>query len=123
MHALVSGMGAREISDHDAGNPLPQRVGHHRLGPATPTEVPRLGRAEGPDVAVPSILTPVALVDMEHQAAADAVLKLRCPPVPPREAPYRPALAHDAGRAARARASAGAGQTAAAPPHATPRSD
>ena len=69
---VVVVVGGVEVADQHASKPLAQDFIHHRLAPSPSQEVPLGGRAEGPHVAVVSVLPPAGLIGMHHQTASDA---------------------------------------------------
>ena len=71
--AFVVVVGGIEVADQHTGEFLAQDLIHHVLATAPPQEVPLAGSAEGPHVAVVSVLPPAGLVGVDHRAAPDAV--------------------------------------------------
>ena len=71
---VVSGI---EVADQDPAEGIAQRLVDYFLVPTPAQEVPVGGGAEGPDVAVDSVLAPAGFIGVHHWAAPDSVPDLR----------------------------------------------
>jgi len=76
MQARIVVVGGVEVGHQHPGEVVPQRGVHHRLVPSAADEIALRRRAEGPDVAVPPLLSPAGLVAVDHGARLHLGLNL-----------------------------------------------
>ncbi len=75
--AVVMVIGGVEVADQHASELIAQDLIHHGLAAAPTQEVALGGGAEGPHVAVVSVLAPAGLIGMDHRTASDAFQNAR----------------------------------------------
>ena len=73
LQSRVVVVGGVEVACQNPAKLLAQRLVHHLSAPAPAQEVPLRRCAEGPNVAVDSILPPASLVSVHYRAATDAL--------------------------------------------------
>ena len=73
LQSRVVVVGGVEVACQNPAQRLAQRLVHHLPAPAPAQEVPLRRCAEGPNVAVDSILPPASLVSVHYRAATDAL--------------------------------------------------
>ena len=64
-------VGGIEVADQHASKLITQDLIHHGFATSPSQEVPLVGCAEGPHVAVVSVFPPTGLIGMDHRTASD----------------------------------------------------